>query len=128
MTKKKLTVPISSSFLKQYLETALWSSTDYENDEEPYDKNHSIEDFADKALESAIKDCNSFMEKNEADLEKAGDDEQNAHDFWLTRNGHGAGFWDRKYDKGVRDRLTDACKAYREVHVVTGDDGKLYFE
>lgn len=128
MSKKKLTAPTSSAFLRAYLVAALWSSTDYDNDDEPFDKNHDITDFADEALEKATKDCNAFMEQKEGDLFRAGDDEQNGHDFWLTRNGHGAGFWDRGYDKGVGDRLTEACKAYREINVVKGDDGKLYLE
>jgi hypothetical protein len=33
------------------------------------------------------------------------------HDFWLTRNGHGCGFWDRGLD-ALGDRLTEACKPY----------------
>lgn len=128
MSKKKLTAPTSSKFLRQYLVTALWSETDYDNDDEPFDKNHTITDFADEALEKATKDCNSFMEKNEEYLLNAGDDEQNGHDFWLTRNGHGAGFWDRGYSKEVSDHLTAACEKYGEIHIARGDDGKLYLE
>jgi hypothetical protein len=33
------------------------------------------------------------------------------HDFWLTRNGHGAGFWDRGMGM-LGDELTAACKPY----------------
>lgn len=46
---------------------------------------------------------------------------QCGHDFALTRNGHGAGFWDRGYGD-VGDRLTDAARAYGEHSVLT-DDG-----
>jgi hypothetical protein len=127
-TRSKIPTPISSAFLKQYLETALWSSTDSENDDEPFDRNHDINDFSNEALAKATADCNSFIAKNEKDLARAGDDEQNGHDFWLTRNGHGAGFWDRGYDKGVSDRLTKASKTYGDESIYRGDDGKLYFE
>ncbi len=34
------------------------------------------------------------------------------HDFWLTRSGHGAGFWDRGLTGGLGERLTEASKAY----------------
>lgn len=51
-----------------------------------------------------------------ADLESTGmSPEAAAHDFILTRNGHGAGFWDRGYGDAGR-RLTDAVKTYGEVH------------
>lgn len=51
-----------------------------------------------------------------ADLEATGQTlEQCGHDFILTRNGHGAGFWDRGYG-AAGDRLTSAAKAYGEVH------------
>ena len=37
--------------------------------------------------------------------------QQVGHDFWLTREGHGAGFWDR--GNGPQgDRLTELAKAY----------------
>jgi len=32
-------------------------------------------------------------------------------DFWLTRNGHGAGFWDRGYGE-LGGKLTDAAKNF----------------
>ena len=46
------------------------------------------------------------------------------HDFMLTRNGHGAGFWDRGLGD-LGDRLTAAAKAYGEQMVVVGSDGVL---
>lgn len=36
------------------------------------------------------------------------------HDFWLTRQGHGTGFWDRGLGE-IGDKLTDACKSYGEA-------------
>lgn len=47
------------------------------------------------------------------------------HDFWLTRNGHGAGFWDRGMGK-LGDRLADAARAYGSVDLYVGDDKKIY--
>jgi hypothetical protein len=50
------------------------------------------------------------------------------HDFWLTRNGHGAGFWDRTpLEKGkLGDELTKLCKAFGESDLYWGDDGGIY--
>lgn len=53
---------------------------------------------------------------------------QVGHDFWLTRNGHGAGFWDRStygfFDRIGRE-LTQLCKPYGEVDIYLDDDGHL---
>jgi hypothetical protein len=39
------------------------------------------------------------------------------HDFWLTRQGHGVGFWDRKeLGKELGQALTDAAHARREAN------------
>ena len=39
--------------------------------------------------------------------------EQAGHDFWLTRNSHGCGFWDRPeiYGENLAQELTRASKA-----------------
>jgi hypothetical protein len=51
-----------------------------------------------------------------ADLEATGQSlGQCGHDFILTRNHHGAGFWDRGYGEAGR-RLTAAAQAFGEVH------------
>ena len=127
---KRFPKAISDKFVESYLGAALWSSND-ESDEsggEPLDQNYGTEDIAEASIVKAINDCNSFIEANSGDLAKAGDDEQNGYDFWLTRNGHGAGFWDRGYDKGVGKRLSDASEAFGQLNPVVGDDGKIYFE
>jgi hypothetical protein len=116
-----------SKFQQGFLEAALWSSTDNADDSggEPLDKNYDISDIDPKTLASLLKDCDDFCEENAELLARAGDDEQNGHDFWLTRNGHGAGFWGR--DSGaVGDKLSDACKPYGSVDLYVGDDGKIY--
>ena len=46
-------------------------------------------------------------------------------DFWLTRNGHGAGFWDRGLGS-VGDELTKNAKPFGSVDAYVGDDGKVY--
>jgi len=52
---------------------------------------------------------------------------QAGHDLWLTRNGHGAGFWDRDLGE-AGDKLTELSKEMGELTLLQGDgDGKLYF-
>jgi hypothetical protein len=104
---------------------ALWSAP--ENDDgTQLDSEHDTDDFSDEAKAEMKKDCDDFEKANADDLEETGaDDGRNGHDFCLTRNRHGAGFWDRGYGK-VGDRLTEAAHAHGESNVYKGDDGKLY--
>jgi hypothetical protein len=46
--------------------------------------------------------------------------EQSGHDFWMTRNGHGTGFWDRPGTYGAyhSDKFTEHAEAFGEVEVV----------
>lgn len=115
--------PIWPKFVDAYLEAALWASID--EDGEPFDKNYGVEDFAQETVDHAIKISNDFITANRADLERVGDESRHGHDFWLTRNGHGAGFWDRGYG-AVGERLSEMARPYGEANVYVGDDGKLY--
>jgi len=113
-------------FVQDYLAAALWASHDDHG--KPLDAKYSIEDFSGEAIERAVSESVEFMENNREDLEKAGrgDYGQHGHDFFLTRNGHGAGFWDRGYG-AAGDRLTKATKPYREIHPEVGDDGNIHW-
>lgn len=53
------------------------------------------------------------------------DGEKAAHDFWLTRNGHGSGFWDGDWPN-TGDKLTAIAKQCGEVWAYIGDDGLIY--
>lgn len=115
---------------KHYLICALWASTDESNAQggNPLDDNYTIEDFSVEALERAEQDCMFFLRQN-PELIKI-NYQQAGHDFWLTRNHHGAGFWDRKNIWGElgSDVLTSNAHIMGELHVYVGDDNKLYFE
>ena len=52
------------------------------------------------------------------------------HDFALTRNRHGCGFWDRASEglpRVLGEALTKVCEAFPQVDLYIGDDGKAYF-
>lgn len=68
-------------------------------------------------MEQAIADCERFQAENAELLEQAEDDSRNGHDFWLTRNGHGTGFWDRGYPDEIGDALTVAAHAFGEAYL-----------
>ena len=115
--------------IEAYIEAALWSTTDEsdENGGEPMDLNYTKDDIDPESLQRIIVDCTQFVHDN-IELIKAGNitSEMVGYDFWLTRNGHGCGFFDR--DLGdIGDKLTDICDEWGELHPYVGDDGKIYF-
>jgi hypothetical protein len=62
-----------------------------------------------------VSDCEDFQQSHSALLESAYgtgySPSQAGHDFLLTRNRHGAGFWDRGLGD-IGDKLTEAAHAY----------------
>lgn len=128
------------AFVQGYMVCALWSSCGPDATE-PYtcgslDELFGPEDIAPEARRAMLSDCVDFIRSNRADLEKyaeaircypseGGPWAYAGHDFWLTRNRHGAGFWDRGLG-ALGDRLSDAAKAYGGCDLWPGDDGRVY--
>jgi len=105
-----------------YVECALWSST--LEDGTPMDRDYGPEDLASETLQSMRTDVLDFLEGAGSDLD-AIDAEQAGHDFWLTRNRHGAGFWDRGLGD-LGERLTAMAHPYGESFLYVADDGLVY--
>ena len=40
-----------------------------------------------------------------------------AHDFILTRNGHGSGFWDGDWSEPIATKLTELCEKFGEIDI-----------
>jgi hypothetical protein len=82
--------------------------------------NLSAEDAAELREE-----CDDFL----AQVEEAGIDltrryEEAGHDFILTRNRHGAGFWDGDWEQG--DELTDLAHGHSTIGLeLSEEDGEL---
>lgn len=111
-------------FIEAYTEAALWASTD--EDGVPLDENFDESDIHWETLEKMEDDASDFYAANESMLTVDGNsDGDGGHNFWLTRNGHGAGFWDGDYPT-YEDELTDAAKAYGGYDLYGGDDGIIY--
>lgn len=126
------TKPEFRHFFSGYVEAALWASTDYSDESggEPLDKNYDESDIAPSAIKEMRKEAADFFQANFGDLEKyveeSGLDFSYAgHDFWLTRNRHGAGFWDRGLGR-LGDKLTKEAHAYGTSNLYVGDDGRIY--
>ena len=117
---------VSVDMLKSYLETCLWSSTEGDNGEIPMDRDHNIMDFQYMTARQAGVDIDYFLLICEhRDYSFGGlDDSLIGHNFWLTRAGHGAGFWDCGIADG--DRISRVCLSMPMESCHTGDDGKVY--
>lgn len=66
----------------------------------------------------ALTDARAFYAANLHRLTATGETNfgQHGHDFALTRNGHGAGFWDRGYGP-IGDILTERAESYGEANI-----------
>lgn len=117
--------------LADYLETALWASTDNSNEQggDPLDDNYCINDFSAEALEQADQELDAFYEAADSLLSQLTEDEMARVPFlfWLSRNGHGSGFFDEGYPGDLGDALQDVAGEFGERYVEVGDDGELYF-
>lgn len=121
-----------TSFIDGYLTAALWSSSYTLEDGSTVElDNYEWEDGEAEKLQA---ECISFIHYAENALFEYSEKykpngydvwECAGHDFWLTRNGHGAGFWDRGLGV-LGKRLTDASKAFGTVDLYLGDDEKVY--
>lgn len=116
------------SFVDGYIECALWAGLDHHDPEaaRPLDENHDADDLSFDAVADIAIECKTFIDENDMDLADI-EPSQAGHDFFLTRNGHGAGYWDRGLGD-IGDRLTKACKPHGTSELYVGDDGKLYAE
>lgn len=150
MKTENTTIAPPAAFLDAYIAAALWSSTatisteditlpafagkDLEiGDDYSLDRYFSDTDLAPETRAAMEADCADFLAYCEvigigpfpdycnpqfSDMELSG------HDFWLTRNRHGAGYWDRGLRTG--DSLTAAAKTFGGVDLYVGDDGLIY--
>lgn len=104
-------------FIDGYIECALWADCMPASDDPNAESGGGEHlELRNGAREKMAADCRTFCEENADDLarycEQRGFDASYAgHDFWLTRQHHGAGFWDRGLG-ALGQRLTEAAHAY----------------
>lgn len=119
----------ASCALESYLSCALWSSTG--DDGGPLDREHSREDIDAESEGKAEREMAGFYRYvldtvgEAAAAALAEDPDRGGHDFWLSRNGHGAGFFDGDWDP-LGDALQAAAKTFGTSDAYVGDDGKVY--
>ena len=115
------------AFHHAFLTAMLWAGLD--DNDTPLDQNRDISDIHPNTLAGLKDDCNDFIDRNQADLLALDQNgygfQQAGHDYLLSRNGHGAGFFDRDLGE-VGDRLQEAAQASGQADAYVGDDGKVH--
>lgn len=119
--------------VNDYLVAQIWSAGDmYDEAGEPllktWDEEYDISDFDDDTVETAREELAGLLEEAPAAaLEHQSGDGLIGHDFALTRNRHGVGFWDRGTgDAG--ERLTQYAHEAGAANLWVSDSGKLILE
>lgn len=104
------------------------------------DSEYTVYDIDQESVDEQIKQIDAFLNTAKPYFVEALDDEDPyssreldmegiLHDFLLTRNHHGAGFWDgdyEQYQEGLGDTLTKLADTFGEITAYNGDDGKVY--
>lgn len=118
-----------TEFQRDYLVSLLWSNTG--DDDRPLDDDYGPDDvnLEDDATWQHLESVQGFYDRFQGIWEGYWKTPSAAHDLALTRNRHGAGFWDR-YSEGegeVRGRiLTKWAHVEGSADPYVGDDGKVY--
>jgi len=119
-------------FVNSYLATASWVTNE----------SGECNEFTKEAIKKATNDCTKFIDKV---ILKFGEDKGSElltiagndltylapHDFFLTRNRHGAGFWDSEkiYGEMEANQLTEISHEMGEIdcYHIRGKKSKLSF-
>lgn len=88
--------------------------------------------ISEKSLSACNRACNAFVDQliDNGLFKKALDvmtPDQIGRDFWLTRNGHGVGFWDRGFGE-LGEKLSNVAKYFGECYAYRGDDGFMHID
>ena len=106
--------------LNSYIETAIWAEESNENDL----KGKTINDFNEESVANSKIEIYNFIKKAQQEaLDELSTYDSNTlgHNLWLSRNGHGAEFFDDNNDK-----LQNLARSMKPVNIYLGDDGKIY--
>lgn len=153
----KLSEKECEEFTKGYISCALWCGVmSYKHDEDcpchepstsgdPYDSDdctcdaemvsstdeHDEDCLVEDTLDTLKSDAREFYKDNITNLRACKlSMERSGHNFWLTRNRHGAGFWDDKSQGSVEadaalDALTETSHAYGSQTLIEGSNMKV---
>jgi len=115
----------NDEFVEAFLACGLWTHNELDG--------FKIHDIHEGDIDWILNECNDFQFKAEQIIRQYApslvvDETQLGHDFLLTRNGHGAGFWDGDWPDPLGNHLTTLSKRFCEIYFYKGDDGKIYID
>lgn len=125
-----------NEILKGYISAALWTEEERLHDEKimvigkkiPF-ASFKYNDVDTDSVIDAYNDIKTFIKNAGDDAVQEAIDENGLFrlgvDIWLTRNGHGSGFFDHNYEN--EDILMNAAKKLNSKDIYLGDDGELHF-
>lgn len=106
--------------LKSYLETALWVESDHKEELEDL----TIYDFTNKSRNDSKNEIIWFINAIGDDIENVHYDI--GHDLYLTRNHHGAGFFDHSdYDDNLTKLLVDMSHVLDTTDLQVNKNNKI---
>lgn len=119
-------------FVNGYIECALWCGVSGTDEAGEHTIVHDLDDdmMTDGLRAEIESECADFVAGHFLDLLAYVEECEHGwsgagHDFHLTRNRHGAGFWDRGLGELGR-RLTDAAHVYGETNYWVDDEGVIH--
>lgn len=119
----------TDTILNATLTTLLRSTADFDSGD-TLSVEYDPDNVADETRASLREEIEAFLEDNAEDLQAALDSRCGytqthiGEDIALTRNHHGAGFWDRGLD-GVGTRLTEAAHSLGSFDLYATTDGVI---
>lgn len=130
------------AFVQGYIEAVFFTEEGQLNEEatgnQRDDAALGFNDLAPETLQTMMADCATFMSSlawlhviaENAQCNRGNGqysrDTQAGHDFWLTRNGHCAGFWDGDWEEPFASELDARAKEMGECLLYVGDDQLIY--
>jgi hypothetical protein len=114
-----------SAFELGYMECLEWTECHSDNPEMMH------ADLSDDARTHCVDACRAFQADNAKTLDFAYACDYSEHragfDYWLSRNGHGTGYFDRdELPDDICEALQHAARLTGEVWAYLGDDGEIY--
>jgi len=119
-------VPQFDTFTLGYIEAMFFADIDTPDHDT---EGMGVGDLSSEAIKGIKADCAQFQINNAGFLNSAYSSEYGerraGNDFYFTRVGHGAGFWDRGEGE-IWDKLTESSEEFVGIWPYKGDDGQIY--
>ena len=115
------------TFTQAYIEALWFTAPALEDDSDNWQQEYDKDDLDLDSLKKIVEDCQDFQSGNEELMEQAFEADMNeaerGHNFALSRNRHGTGFWDRGLPEELGQALHEAAVAFGTQDIMRGKNG-----